>query len=530
MRPRRRLDEEGFESLVPFRVGRPLVPYAAHSVARARSSSVVFREPHLASPPTPIPHAAPPTGSPEDWSVDSWRSRPDGHPVAYSDAGELDRAIVGLRSLPPLVTSWEIERLRQHLAQAEAGHRFLLQGGDCAETLADCQAPAIARKLKILLQMSLVLVHGLKKPVIRVGRFAGQYAKPRSRPVETHQGVTLPSYFGDLYNSPAFTPEARRPNPAMMLKGYQHAAMTLNFIRALVDGGFADLHHPEYWDLSFFRSAGLTPALRDEYTRLTTTLADGLRFMEALGEARIEELTRVEFFASHEGLNLHYESAQTRGVPRRPKDHIYTLTTHLPWIGERTRQLDGAHVEFFRGVRNPIGLKIGPKTTPEELVELSLRLNSGNEPGRLVLITRLGHANVRPLLPALVGAMRARGRAGLWVCDPMHGNTITTASGVKTRTFDDIRRELQATLAVFQELDATGPGLGGVHFELTGDDVTECVGGATGITEAHLSTNYASLCDPRLNYHQALELAMVLARGLAERDLARKSGRAGPGK
>ncbi len=484
-----------------------------------------------AQPRTP----AAPSSTP--WTVHSWRTKPDGHPVAYADAAELTRAVEALKALPPLVTSWEIERLRHHLAQAEVGERFLLQGGDCAETLADCRAPEIASKLKILLQMSLVLIHGLKKPVIRVGRFAGQYAKPRSKPTETRDGVTLPSYFGDLYNAPAFDPASRRPDPAMMLKGYQHAAMTLNFVRALVDGGFADLHHPEYWDLSFFKSAGLNPSLRAEYERMTANLADGLRFMEALGEARIEELTRVEFFTSHEGLNLHYESAQTRAVPRRPSDHIYTLTAHLPWIGERTRQIDGAHVEFFRGVRNPIGVKIGPTTTPSELVALSERLNPANERGKLLLITRLGHANVRRVLQGLVTAMHTAGRAGLWVCDPMHGNTTTTVSGIKTRSFDDIRADLEATLDVFDALAVPGatalanpPGLGGVHFELTGDDVTECVGGAAGVTEAHLTSNYASLCDPRLNYQQSLELAIVLSRRLAARDLARKNGRNGSGK
>ncbi len=484
-------------------------------------------------PPDPLDPPAPRAASVQTppWSPDAWKTRPDGHPVAYADPAELTRAVDALKSLPPLVTSWEIERLRQHLAQAEIGDRFLLQGGDCAETLADCRAPAIASKLKILLQMSLVLIHGLKKPVIRVGRFAGQYAKPRSKPTETQGSQTLPSYFGDLYNAQPFDPSSRRPDPAMMVKGYQHAAMTLNFVRALVDGGFADLHHPEYWDLSFFKSAGLNPTLRADYERMTANLADGLRFMEALGEARIEELTRVEFFTSHEGLNLHYESAQTRAVPRRPSDHIYTLTTHLPWIGERTRQLEGAHVEFFRGVRNPVGVKIGPTTAPTELVALSERLNPANQRGKLLLITRLGHANVRRVLPSLVTAMHAAGRAGLWVCDPMHGNTTATASGIKTRSFDDIRADLEATLDAFDALAAPGfPGLGGVHFELTGDDVTECVGGAAGVTEAHLRTNYASLCDPRLNYQQSLELAIVLARRLAARDLARKNGRNGPAK
>jgi 3-deoxy-7-phosphoheptulonate synthase len=434
--------------------------------------------------------------------------------IGYPDPAALSAAVRQLRELPPLVTSWEIERLKREIAQAQAGQRFILQGGDCAETLDDCRPDIITNKLKILLQMSLVLVYGGKKPVTRVGRFAGQYAKPRSSATETISidgtPVTLPSYFGDLVNRPAFTPEARTPDPNLMVRAYKHSALTLNFIRALVDGGFADLHHPEYWDLRFFTHASLSPAQRAEYERMTRTLADGLRFMEALGERTVDDLTRVEFFTSHEGLSLEYESAQTRTVPRR--DGHYDLTTHLPWIGERTRDPDGAHVEFFRGIENPVGVKIGPSTQSEVLLRLIDRLNHKNEPGKVVLVTRMGAERAEKCLPPLVEVVKRAGKRVLWISDPMHGNGIKTAGGIKTRSFDAILRELEST---YDALAAGGAHLGGVHFELTGEDVTECVGGAAGVRESDLSTNYVSLCDPRLNYQQALEMAFLLARKMS---------------
>ncbi len=445
------------------------------------------------------------------WSPDSWQALPRAQDIAYPDSLALANACAALRELPPLVTSWEIERLKTLIAEAQDGKRFLLQGGDCAESLADCRPDRIANKLKILLQMSLVLVHGGKKPVIRIGRFAGQYAKPRSSPTETREvdgkPVTLPSYFGDLVNRIDFTPGARAPDPWQLVRGYQHAALTLNFIRSLVDGGFADLHHPEYWNLSFFTHASLAPELRAEYERMTSSLADGLRFMEALGERAVEEMNRVEFFTSHEGLNLHYESAQTRRVPRR--EGHYNLSTHLPWIGERTRDLSGAHIEYFRGVRNPVGVKVGPKASASEVVDLCRVLNPANEPGKLVLISRMGASKIHAALPPLIEAVRGAQQRVLWVSDPMHGNGSTTAGGVKTRSFDAILAELEGAFDVHQQM---GVPLGGVHFELTGDDVTECIGGAAGITEADLTLNYASACDPRLNYQQALEMAFLMAR------------------
>jgi 3-deoxy-7-phosphoheptulonate synthase len=443
------------------------------------------------------------------WSIDSWKGRPQAQEIAYDDPAAVSIAVAKLRELPPLVTSWEVERLKRLVAEAQEGKRFILQGGDCAEMLEDCKPGIITNKLKILLQMSLVLVHAAKKPVVRVGRLAGQYAKPRSKATEEKDGVVLPSYFGDLVNRPAFTGEARRADPRAMLQAYAHAALTLNFVRSLTAAGFADMHHPEYWDLGFFTRSDLSPEVREEYMQTTQKLSEALRFMEALGEGSVDEISRVDFYTSHEGLNLHYESAQTRTVPRR--DGHYLLTTHMPWVGERTRAIDGAHVEFFRGVENVVGVKLGPTIDPQQAVGLLAVLNPTNEPGKLVAITRMGAENAERALPPLVDAVRRASRRVLWMCDPMHGNTISLASGRKTRSFDDILRELEISFAVHR---AAGAELGGVHFELTGDDVTECIGG--GLTEADLDKNYATVCDPRLNYRQALEMALRVGRWMAE--------------
>jgi 3-deoxy-7-phosphoheptulonate synthase len=445
------------------------------------------------------------------WSPESWKTKKVAQDVAYDDPLEVAAAVDALRVLPPLVTSWEIDRLRGFLADAQAGTRFLLQGGDCAETMADCRAEVIVDQLKILLQMSLVLIHGGRKPIVRIGRFAGQYAKPRSSPIETRGDLSLPSYFGDLVNRPAFNAQARRADPRLMVDAYHHSALTLNFIRSLSAGGFADLHHPEAWDLAFLRHAALDPELRSSYERTCRQLGEALGFMEALGEVTVDQLTRVDFFTSHEGLNLHYESAQTRHVPRR--EGHWNLTAHLPWIGERTRALDGAHVEFFRGIRNPVGVKLGPKVDPAEVVALLERLNPADERGRMVLITRMGASQVEKALPPMIEAVRRSGRSALWVCDPMHGNGITTAGGIKTRSFDDVLGEVERSFDVHA---ACGTILGGVHFELTGADVTECIGGASGVREEDLGLNYASACDPRLNYAQAMEMAFRISRRMAK--------------
>ncbi len=447
------------------------------------------------------------------WSPDSWRALEPCHQFAYPDPKALEAASERLASLPPLVTSWEIEALKAQLAEAQEGKRFVLQGGDCAESLDACTPDEVTTRLKILLQMSLVLVQGTKKPVVRMGRFAGQYAKPRSSPTETREvdgkQETHESYFGDLVNGPAFTAEARAPDPDRMLRGYHHAAMTLNFVRSLCEAGFADLHHPEYWDLRFFSNAALSPEKRERFENASRELASALRFMEALGEKSVDDLSRVRFFTGHEGLNLYYESAQTRQVPRR--NDYYNLTTHMPWIGERTRALDSAHVEYFRGIANPIGVKVGPKADPVELLDLIDVLNPHGEPGKMVIITRLGAEHVGKVLPRLVRVVSSAHKPVLWVCDPMHANGITTPQGVKTRSFDDILSELEETCDIHA---SEGHPLGGVHFELTGHDVTECVGGAGGLRAEDLHQNYTSHCDPRLNYEQSLEIAFLLARKL----------------
>jgi 3-deoxy-7-phosphoheptulonate synthase len=410
-----------------------------------------------------------------------------------------------LARLPPLVTSWEVETLRGLLARAERGEVFVLQGGDCAESFDECESALITAKLKILLQMRLVLVHGTKKNVVPIGRIAGQYAKPRSSPLEERDGVSLPAYRGDLVNKVGFTPEDRQLDPTRLLRGYERAALTLNFIRSLSDAGFADLHHPEYWDLSFVRHSELA----DEYERMVDAIRDSIHFMEAVAGQTLDSMRRVDFYTSHEGLVLPYEEAQTRRVPRRAG--WYNLSTHLPWIGLRTNQIDGAHVEYFRGIVNPIGVKVGPTTSPEWLRELLAVLNPDDESGRLLLIHRMGASNVGDALPPLVEEVRRLGKHVTWCCDPMHGNTETTALGIKTRRFDNILAELEQSFAVHTEL---GSVLGGVHFELTGENVTECVGGARGLDEAGLAAAYRSQVDPRLNVEQALEMAMRIARHL----------------
>jgi len=436
------------------------------------------------------------------WEPTSWQARRAQQQPAYADAAELGRVVAELARLPPIVVSWEVDNLTARLAAAQRGDAFLLQGGDCAESFTDCDSDRIARQLKVLLQMSLVLLQAMKRPVVRVGRFAGQYAKPRSADSETRDGVSLPAYRGDLVNRPEFTAEGRRPDPQLLLRGYERAALTLNFVRALVDGGFADLHHPEYWDLGFVRHA----QLRADYERIVHAIGDALDFFESLTGQRAGEANRVEFFASHEGLHLLYEQAQTRYIARQ--DRWYNLSTHMPWIGMRTAQVDGAHVEYFRGIANPIGVKIGAAMSDEWLQELVAKLNPHNLPGRLTLIHRFGVKDIEQHLPRAIAAVRRTGSTVLWCCDPMHGNTETTSGGIKTRRFENILRELDLSFRIHREL---GSLLGGAHIELTGEDVTECTGGARGLTDADLQRAYRSQVDPRLNYEQALELAMLIA-------------------
>jgi 3-deoxy-7-phosphoheptulonate synthase len=457
----------------------------------------------MATPNSPL-H---PVHLPADWSPASWRARPALQMPTYPDQVALQQALEELRALPPLVTSWEIIALKQHIADAQEGKRFVLQGGDCAESFAECTSGVISNRLKVLLQMSLVLVHGLRVPVVRVGRFAGQYAKPRSTDDETRNGVTLPSYRGDIVNAPGFTAEERVPDPRRMIKAHARSAMTMNFVRALIDGGFADLHHPEYWDLGWVKHSPLA----DDYHRMVASIGDAVRFMETLSGTEVHNLNRVDFYTSHEALLLPYEEAQTRQVPRQWG--WFNLSTHFPWIGMRTAALDGAHVEYFRGIRNPVAVKIGPSVTPDALMRLVDALNPEDEPGRLTLIHRMGATNIAEKLPALLDVVRREGRRVLWVCDPMHGNTESTANGYKTRRFSNIRGELESA---FDLHAAAGTRLGGVHLELTGEDVTECLGGARELTESDLARAYRSTVDPRLNYEQALETSMRIVRKQAQ--------------
>ncbi|HET6564791.1 MAG TPA: 3-deoxy-7-phosphoheptulonate synthase class II [Xanthomonadales bacterium] len=439
----------------------------------------------------------------ENWSPESWQAFKALQQAKYPDMEELARVLRQLGELPPLVTSWEIQTLKEQIADAQAGRRFMLQGGDCAENFDECTSPLITNRLKVLLQMSLVLVHGLQMPVLRVGRFAGQYAKPRSSDEETRDGVTLPSYRGDLVNSIEFNAEARRPDPHRLVQAHSSSALTMNFVRALVDGGFADLHHPEYWDLNWVQHSPLA----EEFHKVAENIGQSLKFLETIAGQDAGSLRRVDFFTSHEALHLHYEQALTRQVPRQWG--WFNLSTHFPWIGMRTAELDGAHVEYFRGIRNPLGIKVGPGMTQEWLSGLLETLNPGREAGRIVLIHRMGESRIEDQLPALIKAVQDTGSPVLWICDPMHGNTESTASGIKTRRFRKIMHEVELAFDIHRDNHSR---LGGVHLELTGENVTECTGGARDLSDDDLKLAYKSTVDPRLNYEQSLELAMLIVR------------------
>jgi len=448
------------------------------------------------SPLTPVHEA-------EGWSPSSWQQHPAVQQPSYPDPVALEASLAEVRQLPPLVTSWEILALKQLLADAAEGKRFLLQGGDCAESFAECDSGTISNRLKVLLQMSVVLIHGLKLPVVRLGRFAGQYAKPRSTDLETRDGVTLPSYRGDIVNDAEFTAAARTPDPTRLVRAHSLSALSMNFVRALMDGGFADLHHPEYWDLGWVEHAPLAR----EYRKMVESIGEAVRFMETLAGQPLGSFSRVDFYTSHEALLLHYEQALTRQVPRQWG--WFNLSTHLPWIGMRTADVDGAHVEYCRGIRNPIGLKVGPSVKPDQLLRLIDILNPHDEPGRLMLLHRMGATKIATGLPPLLDAVRREGRHVLWCCDPMHGNTESLPNGIKTRRFENIRTELDHAFDVHA---AAGTRLGGVHLELTGENVTECMGGARDLTADDLQRAYRSTVDPRLNYEQSLELAMLIVR------------------
>jgi 3-deoxy-7-phosphoheptulonate synthase len=444
-----------------------------------------------------------PTSSQPDWSPASWRHKRARQLPTYPDEAVLDDALDQLATLPPMVTSWEINALKKDLARAAHGERFLLQGGECAERFAECTADIITSRLKIMLQMSLVLTYGLNTRIVRVGRFAGQYGKPRSSSTETRDGVTLPSYRGDLINGSAFTEAERTPDPQRLIQAYHNSAATLNLVRGLGEGGFADLHHPEYWDVDFMQHSPLA----EEYHAMVDAIEDTLSFLDAVTDRPIDNLQRVTFYTSHEALHLPYEQALTRDVPHQ--QGAYNLGTHFPWIGKRTNDPDEAHVEYARGLQNPLGLKVGPDMTPSRLQRLIRTLDPNDDPGRLTLITRFGADAVGDKLPRMIEAVRATGHTVLWCCDPMHGNTELTSSGRKTRRFANILAELEEAFDIHA---AENSYLGGVHFELTGENVTECIGGARGLQEADLEEAYKSEVDPRLNYEQALEVAFSIVR------------------
>jgi 3-deoxy-7-phosphoheptulonate synthase len=439
--------------------------------------------------------------------LESLRALGPAQQPVYDDPAALERAVARLRTMPPLVFAGECDDLKDKIAAVSRGESFMLMGGDCAETFAGVTADNVRNKLRVLLQMAVVLTYAASVPVVKVGRIAGQYAKPRSSDFETREGVTLPAYRGDAVNGFDFTAESRVPDPQRLVDVYHSSAATLNLVRAFVTGGYADLRQVHTWNTDFVRES----AVGQRYEMVAAEIERALTFMQAIG-ADPDEFHRVDFHTCHEGLVLDYEHAMTRidsrtGMP-------YDVSGHFVWIGERTRQLDGAHVELFRHIRNPIGVKLGPSTSADDAIALAARLNPDNEPGRLTFITRFGAGKIRDGLPVVVDKVTAAGVDVAWVCDPMHGNTFEASSGYKTRRFDDVIDEVQGFFDVHRSL-GTWPG--GLHVELTGDDVTECVGGGEDLLEVDLGHRYESVCDPRLNRVQSLELAFLVAEMLRTR-------------
>jgi 3-deoxy-7-phosphoheptulonate synthase len=459
---------------------------------------------------------------PMNWTPDSWRTKPVRQVPDYPDQKALAAVEDQLALFPPLVFAGEARDLMTSLGKVAQGKAFLLQGGDCAESFAEFRANNIRDTFKVLLQMAVVLTFGAACPVVKVGRMAGQFAKPRSAPTEEIGGVSLPAYRGDIVNGTEFTPEQRTPDPQRLIRAYNQSAATLNLLRAFAQGGFADLHKVHRWNLDFVADS----PQGHRYRELADRLDEALAFMEACGLTAdvTPQVRETSFYTSHEALLLWYEQALTR------RDSLtgdwYDCSAHLVWIGDRTRQLDGAHVEFFRGIKNPIGMKVGPSTTPDELLKLIDALNPDEIPGRLTLISRMGADDVEKRLPALVRAVKREGRTVVWACDPMHGNTVKSSSGFKTRAVGRILAEVRGFFGVHA---AEGTHAGGVHFEMTGQDVTECIGGAQAITDETLKDRYHTHCDPRLNASQALELAFTIAEELkrargGERRLAAAAG------
>lgn len=478
------------------------------------------------------------TAQPEKWSPSSWTTKPIKQDVVYEDRKAVELALAKLERLPPIVSPYEICKLKNSLREVALGRAFLLQGGDCAELFDYCEPNAIDSKIKLLLQMSLILIWGARKPVVRIARMAGQYAKPRSSPTEVINGATIPSFRGDILNG--YEVDKRVPDPARLVQAYFHSAATLNYVRAQVASGIADLHNPLDWDLGHVKDKDMAK----NYQRIVDSLTDSLSFMRTIGADTAGQLETVDLYTSHEGLLLEYEQSLTRLLKHpsnyRPPPSLhssnsptilrvppfnaasttsptttstdskgyYNTSTHFLWIGDRTRQLDGAHVEYFRGLCNPIGIKVGPSMAGAELVALLNTVNPNREIGKVTLITRYGASRVSELLGAHIDAVKASGHTVVWQCDPMHGNTHSTPTGIKTRSFTSILSELRQSLLIHRE---RGSFLGGVHLELTGEAVTECIGGSEGLGEEDLSLNYTTYCDPRLNERQALETAFLLA-------------------
>ena len=455
----------------------------------------------------------------KDWQTSGWRAKPRVQMPEYTDEAALNAVEASLAKYPPLVFAGEARKLKSALGACARGDAFLLQGGDCAESFEQFSANGIRDTFKVMLQMAMVLTFGAKVPVVKVGRMAGQFAKPRSAPTEVIGGVELPSYRGDIINDLAFTPEARTPDPRKMLQAYTQAAATLNLLRAFSTGGYADVHQVHQWTLGFTESEKAA-----RYREMAGRITDALDFIRAAGVTgdQAHTLQTVEFYTSHESLLLEYEEALCRLDSTSGK--WLAGSGHMIWIGDRTRQPDGAHVEFARGVLNPVGLKCGPTTTAEDLKVLMARLNPANEAGKLTLIARFGAGKVGDHLPRLIKAVQEEGANVLWTCDPMHGNTVKSATGYKTRPFDQVLREVQEFFAIHK---AEGTVPGGVHFEMTGQDVTECTGGLRDVSEEDLSDRYHTACDPRLNASQSLELAFLVAEeltGLRQHNAAAANG------
>jgi len=473
--------------------------FTPSSSIRHRTSLDVVSEPPLSFT----------TQGSSEWGPDSWRRKEARQMPVYEDQNEVDAAVERLEKCSPLVFAGEVRSLSEQLARACHGQGFLLMGGDCAESFEEFNVDHVRDTFRVMLQMSLVLTFGGAMPIIKVGRMAGQFAKPRSEPDEVRDGVSLPSYRGDIVNSEDFTPEARRNNPNNMVEAYHQSAQTLNILRAFATGGYADISRLHAWNLEFIEST----EEGSRYRKFATKVDESLRFMKAIGiDTSTDSFTKTDFFTAHECLLLPYEEALTRKDSTTGK--WYDCSAHMLWVGERTRELNGAHLEFTRGIGNPLGVKISDKCTPEELIRICSTMNPDNTPGKITIIVRMGAEKLRKNLPGLIRAVQREGLSVLWISDPVHGNTRKTSNGYKTRDFDKIRDELTAFFDVHDEM---GSHPGGMHLEMTGEDVTECVGGVSDVMEETLPDRYQTFCDPRLNGAQALEIAFLVAERMRER-------------